>query len=139
MKIENPDNLKQYHKSPHLIYSCQYHIVFCPKYRRKVLSDEISVRMKEIFYEVANKYKFNIIEVEIMPDHVHLLIDCNPRFGITECVKKIKNYSAKIIRDEFPYLKSRLPSMWTRSTFITTVGAVTLDVVKKYIEDQKGK
>ena len=66
--------------------------------------------------------------MEIRPDHVHLIIDVNPRFGIMECVRKLKGASARTLRKEFPALKSRLPSLWTRSAFISSVGAITLCV-----------
>lgn len=135
MDISNKN--KEYKSSEHLIYSCQYHVIFCPKYRRKVLKNGIDIRLKEIFNEISNKYNFSIIEMEIMEDHVHLLIDCNPRFGIMECIKKIKMISANSLKKEFPNLKSQLPNIWTRSAFISTVGSVSLDVVKKYIENQK--
>ena len=76
--------------------------------------------------------------MEVMPVHVHMIIDCNPRFGITECVKKLKGISAHEMREKFPELKSRLPTLWTRSSFISSVGSVSLAVVQKYIENQKG-
>ena len=75
--------------------------------------------------------------MEVMEDHVHLLIDCNPKFGIAECVKKIKGISSHKLRMEFPHLKSRIPTLWTRSCFISTVGTVSLETVKQYIENQK--
>ena len=74
-----------------------------------------------------------------MPDHVHLLLDVDPRTGIDAVVRKIKGYTAHMIRKEYPWMKSRLPSLWTRSRFIASVGAVSLEVVKQYIEEQKGK
>lgn len=135
MEITNKN--KEYKSKDHLIYSCQYHVIFCPKYRRKILKDGVDIKLKEIFMEVSKKYDFDIIEMEIMQDHVHLLIDCNPRFGIMECVTKLKGTSAKKLIENFPYLKSRLPNIWTRSAFISTVGSVSLDTVKKYIENQK--
>ena len=73
-----------------------------------------------------------------MPDHVHLLIDCNPRFGIMECVKALKRQSSHILRKEFPELNSKLPTLWTRGCFVSTVGSVSLEAVKRYIENQKG-
>ena len=76
--------------------------------------------------------------MEIMPDHVHLLLDVNPQYGIVKIVGQIKGYTAHMLRKEFPRLRSRLPSLWTRSKFMSTVGAVTLEVVKRYIEQQKG-
>lgn len=137
MQIERHE--KQYHTSAHLVYSCQYHVIFCPKYRRKVLTGEIEKRLSEIFAEVAQTYQFEIIEQEIMPDHVHLIVDVNPRFGIMEAVTKLKGISSRTLRKEFSSLRTRLPSLWTRSAFISSVGAVTLEVVKRYIEEQKGK
>ena len=128
---------EQYNKSAHLVFSCRYHVVFCPKYRRKILENGIDQRLKEIFTDVSQKYDFTIIEMEIMPDHVHLLIDCNPRFGIMNCINRLKSVSVSIIKEEFPEIKKRLPNLWTRSAFIATVGSTSLDVVKKYIEDQK--
>lgn len=130
---------KEYHMSSHLTYSCQYHVVFCPKYRRKVLTNDIVPRLKELFIEISKRYDFTIVEMEVMPDHVHLLIDCNPRFGIMEAVRKLKGTTSNILRNEFPELKRKIPSLWTRSAFISTVGSVSLDVVKQYIEDQKGR
>lgn len=135
--MEIANTLKEYNSSEHLVYSCQYHTIFTPKYRRKVLINGIDTRLKEIIYEVAEQYKFNVLEMEVMEDHVHLLIDCNPRFGIMECIKKIKMISANKLKKEFPKLQGQLPNVWTRSAFISTVGAVSLETVKKYIENQK--
>lgn len=135
MKIVN--NSKTYKSKAHLTYSCQYHVIFCPKYRRKVLKNGIDLRLKEFFNDVSNKYDFEIIEMEVMEDHVHLLIDCNPRFGIMECITKLKGISANLLKKDFPKLKSQLPNIWTRSTFISTVETVSNETVKKYIENQK--
>ena len=135
MNISNPE--KKYNCKEHLMFCCHYHVIFCPKYRRKVLKGEVAVRLKELFYEVAEKYDFSIIELEVQEDHVHMIVDCNPRFGIMECVTKLKGVTSKTLREEFPLLKSRIPSLWTRSVFISTVGSVSLDVVKQYIENQK--
>lgn len=130
---------KPYHNSAHLVYSCQYHVIFCPKYRRKVLCPPIDARAKGIFLVVAKENDFSILEMEVMPDHVHLLIDCNPRFGIVNAVKKLKATSSHILREEFPELQRRISTLWTRSYFVSSVGSVSLDVVKRYIESQKGK
>ena len=112
MEISN--NAKQYHTIEHLVFSCQYHVVFCPKYRRKVLINGIDERTKELFLRIAEEKQFQILDMEVMPDHVHLLIDCNPRFGIMECVKALKRQSSHILRKEFPELNSKLPTLWTR-------------------------
>jgi len=135
MLIENTS--KQYNKEEHLVYSCQYHVVFCPKYKRKVLTGEVEMRLKELIIEKQEEYQFKIIEMEIMPDHVHLLLDIHPKMGVYNVLNKIKGYTSNVIRKEFPKVKSRIPTLWTRSKFISTVGSVSLDVVKKYIEEQK--
>lgn len=137
MKLANPD--KSYRSTHSLVYSCQYHVIFCPKYRRKVLIGGVDVRLKELILEKQEQYGYEIFEMEIMPDHVHLLLGANPQIGIVRIIGQIKGFTANVLRKEFPWLKSKLPCMWTRSKFVSTVGAVTLDVVRKYIEDQKGR
>jgi len=135
MKIENKG--KEYKSKSHIIYSCQYHIIFCPKYRRKVLVNGIDERLKELILEKQKDYDYEVLEMEVMNDHVHLLLDINPTIGVCEVVKKIKRYTSKTLREEFPSLKSRIPTLWTLSKFISTVGSVSLETVKKYIEEQK--
>lgn len=137
MEILNSD--KKYRSSHSIVYSCQYHVIFCPKYRRKVLVDGVDIRLKELLIEKEEEYGYTVLEMEIMPEHVHLLLDVNPQIGIVSVIAKIKGYTAHILRKEFPWLKSRIPCLWTRSKFVSTVGAVSLDIVKQYIEDQKGK
>lgn len=137
MEIIKPD--KKYKSNHSLVYSCQYHVIFCPKYRRKVLMNGVDERLKELILEKQEQYGYEVLDMEIMPEHVHLLLDVNPQTGVMKVISQIKGYTAHELRKQFPWLKSRLPCMWTRSKFISTVGAVTLDVVKKYIADQKGK
>jgi putative transposase len=80
-----------------------------------------------------------VLGMEVMPDHVHLLLDVDPRKGIHQIVGRIKGYTAHVLRREFPWLKSRLPCLWTRRKFVSTVGRVSSGVVAKYLEDQKGR
>ncbi len=84
------------------------------------------------------EYGYEVLDMEVMPDNVHLILDVNPKKGIFTIVNHIKGYTSHELRKEFPVLKSRLPILWTQSKFISSVGAVTLEVVKKYIEEQKG-
>lgn len=128
---------KQYKHDNHLVYSCQYHVIFCSKYRRKILNDNIANRLKQLIIEKQTEYFYQVLDIEILLDHVHLLIDVNPKKGVYTIVNMIKGYTSKILREEFPELKKRLPTLWTESKFISSVGAVTLETVKKYIEDQK--
>jgi len=137
MEIQNKN--KKYKSSKHLVFSCQYHVIFCPKYRRKVLTGRIAERLKELILEKQEEFQYEILDMEVMPDHVHLLIDVDPKIGVYSVVSKIKGYTSKQLREEFPELKKKLPTLWTLSKFISSVGSVTLDVVKKYIEEQKNK
>ena len=127
----------KYKSNNNVVYSCKYHVVFCPKYRRSVLVDGVDVRLKELVEETCELLNVEIFEMEVMSDHVHLLIEVDPQYGIHRAVKRIKGYSSRVLRDEFPWLKSRLPSLWTNSYFVSTVGGAPLAVVKQYIEDQK--
>ena len=126
-----------YKSNNNVVYSCKYHVVWCPKYRRKVLVDEVEARLKELIRETCADLNVEIIEMEIMPDHVHLLLEVDPQFGIHRAVKAIKGRSSRILRSEFKTLRSRLPSLWTNSYFVSTVGDAPLSVVKQYIEKQK--
>lgn len=120
-----------------IVYLNQYHVIFCPKYRRKVLVDEIEKDLKKIFYEVAQEKNVEIKALEIMPDHVHMFISFDPRQPLHELIKLFKGRSSRILRDKYPKLKSRLPSLWTRSYFSCTIGYISEETVKQYIENQK--
>ena len=121
-----------------VVYSCKYHVVWCPKYRRKVLVDGVDERLKEIAHAVAEEMRFEIVEMEVMPDHVHMLVEVDPQLGIHKAVKRIKGRSSHDLREEFPWLRRRLPSLWTNSYFVSTVGGAPLAAARRYIEDQKG-
>jgi len=130
--------VKQSFKSNrNVTYSCKYHVVFCPKYRRKVLTGDIAARLKDIIGEVAADTENEILELEVMPDHVHLLCEVDPQYGIAKFVRMVKGRSSRLLRAEFPQLKKRIPTLWTNSTFISTVGGAPLAIVKQYIEQQK--
>ena len=86
---------------------------------------------------ICEERGFSLIETEVMPDHVHLLIEVDPQFGIHRAVKLIKGTTSRILRQEFPWLRSRIPSLWTNSYFVSTVGGAPLSAIKKYIKNQK--
>lgn len=127
----------KYKSNRNVVYSCKYHVVWCPKYRRKVLTGAIETRLKELIIETANGIHAEIIEMEVMPDHVHLLMEVDPQYGINKAVRHIKGVTSHALRTEFPSLKSRLPTLWTTSYFVSTVGGAPLSAIKKYIENQK--
>lgn len=120
-----------------VVYRCTYHVVWCPKYRRPVIGGNIDIRLKQIIRDVCTERNASIIELETMPDHVHLLVSCDPQYGIHRLVKQIKGRSSRLLRQEFPSLRTRLPTLWTNSYFVATVGGATLEVVKRYVENQR--
>lgn len=126
-----------YKSNNNVVYSSKYHVVWCPKYRRKVLEGPIAVRCAQLIRKIATRYRADIIALEMMPDHVHLLVEVDPQFGIHRLVKNIKGASSHQLRKEFPNLRSRLPSLWTNSYFVSTVGGAPLEVIKQYVENQK--
>jgi len=127
----------KFKSNKNIVYNCQYHVIWCVKYRRSVLVAAVDSRLKEILYQVALEVQCEIEEMETDKDHVHLLISCDPQFGIHQVVKRMKGRSSKLLRDEFPPLKSRIPSLWTNSYFVATVGGAPLSVIKQYIRDQQ--
>ena len=127
----------EYKSNKNVVYSCKYHVVWCPKYRRKVLVGKVKTRLKEVLREKSETISVDIIEMEIMPDHVHLLLDVDPQYGIHKAVKQLKGRTSFVLRNEFKELTTKLPTLWTNSYFVSTVGGAPLEVIKKYIENQE--
>lgn len=127
----------KYKSNNNIVYSCKYHVVFCPKYRRKVLVGDVETRLKELIQEICSEFNMDLLEMEVMPDHVHLLLEVDPQFGIHKAVKTIKGRTSHVLRSEFKSLTTKIPSLWTNSYFVSTVGRAPLSVIKQYIESQK--
>jgi putative transposase len=121
----------------HVTYVCHYHVVWCPKYRRKVLVNGVDERLKQLLQEICDEHHALVEGLEVMPDHVHLLVNVDPQFGIHRLVRLMKGRSSRVLRQEFPKLKTRLPTLWTNSYFVSTTGGAPLELVKRYIEGQK--
>ena len=120
-----------------VVYRCAYHVVWCPKYRRPVIEGAVDERLKQIIREICAERECNLIELETMPDHVHLLVECDPQYGIHRLVKQIKERSSRVLRQEFDSLRSRLPTLWTNSYFVATVGGAPLGIIKQYVANQR--
>ena len=131
--------MTQYAKNSGAVFSLKYHLVWCPKYRRPVLEGAIEKRLREVLEDVRAEHGWTIHALEVMPDHVHLFIESDPIYSVAEIVNRLKGASSRILRSEFPALRSRLPTLWSRSYYAGTVGAVSDAVVRRYIESQKGK
>ena len=127
----------KYKSNNNVVYSCKYHVVWCPKYRRKVLANGVDSRLKELVTQICQEIQVDIIEMEIMPDHLHLLIEVDPQFGVHKAIKRIKGRTSRILRQEFPYLTTKLPTLWTNSYFVSTVGGAPLEKIKEYVANQK--
>lgn len=138
MSIELKIPKLEYQSMRSCIYACEYHIVFCTKYRRKCLSPEMQERLKTLIFDQQVAFHYIIRAIETMSDHVHILVSIDPAQSISTVISRIKGYTGKVLREEFPVL-TRMPCLWTRSKFVASTGGVTLDVVKQYIEDQKNK
>lgn len=127
----------EYKSNNNTVYSCKYHIVWCPKYRRKVLTGKVEMRLMELLRQYAVEVSVDIIEMEIMPDHVHLLIEVDPQYGVHKAIKFLKGKTSYALRKEFVELTKKLPTLWTNSYFVSTVGGAPLSAIKQYIESQK--
>jgi putative transposase len=127
----------EYKSNQNVVYSCKYHVVWCPKFRRPVLVEGVDTRLTEILRDVIAETGAALIGLEIMPDHVHLLVEIDPQFGIHRFVKLAKGRSSRFLRQEFPGLRSRLPTLWTNSYFVSTVGGSPRAVIKQYVANQK--
>jgi putative transposase len=126
------------HSDHSIVYSCLYHLVFCSNFRRNVLNGAVAERMHDLVVEKHTNYGYVVWEIAVQADHVHLRLDIDPRVGVSAFVGNIKGSTSYIVRDNFPWLKKRLPTLFTHSKFIPTIGGVTLDVVQEYIANQRG-
>jgi putative transposase len=115
----------------------KYHIVWCTKYRRKVLTDVIQESLKTLIFEKATEINYKIEAMETMEDHIHVFVQASVKDSVHRIVSQLKGYTSFKLREKFPELKSRLPCLWTRSYYAGSVGHVSEATVKKYIENQK--
>ena len=131
--------MERWKSGTNCIFNVGYHFIWCPKYRRQVLVGAVEKRLKKVMETKAKELGVDIISLEIMPNHVHLFVKCKPTFAPHQLVKQFKGNSSRILRTEFPHLKSRIPTLWTNSYYCESVGHISEETIKKYIEDQKGR
>lgn len=127
----------RYRRNAGSVFSLKYYLVWCPKYRRKVLTGEIAEELRSLLYQKAQELDVTIEALEIMPDHVHLFIESDPTEAPQRLANQFKGYTSRLLRQKFPQLRSRLPSLWSRSYYIGSIGHVSEETVKRYIEMQK--
>jgi putative transposase len=129
----------RYARNAGAVFSLKFHVVWCPKYRRPVLTPPVDERLKALLREVAGNLDMTVHALEVMPDHVHLFVESDPRWAPAEIAGRLKANTSRALRAEFPHLRSRLPTLWSRSYFIASVGAVSEAAIRRYIEAQKGR
>ena len=121
------------------VFSLKYHLVWCPKYRKRILTGALGKRLRELLYQKAKEIKAEIPALEIRPDHVHLFVKSDPTMAPARLAAQFKGFTSHQLREEFPWLKSYLPSLWSRSYYIGSLGAVSKVTVKRYIANQKSR
>ena len=121
------------------VFLLNYHLVLCTKYRKKVINEEISEKLKNIFVDISSKYGITLVEWNHDKDHVHLLFRVKPNSDLSKMINAYKSASGRKIKNEFPDIRKYLwkEYFWSRSYCLLTTGGVTIDVIKKYIENQR--
>jgi len=125
-------------RTSHAVYETKYHLVWCPKYRKKILKGYIQERVKEIFYRISDEFGFEIDRCEVAEDHVHILLTFPPRYSISRVVGILKSISASEIFKEFPRVRKYLwgGKLWEQGYFVRTAGdKVTEEIIRRYIEE----
>ncbi|MFD5141563.1 IS200/IS605 family transposase [Streptomyces sp. NPDC058378] len=118
------------------VYDLGLHVVWCPKYRRPVLSGRVAERLDELIRKKADERGWEVNALEVMPDHVHLFVKHDPKSSASYVANQFKGFTSRVLREEFPHLKSRMPTLWSSSYFAASVGAVSAATVEKYIDTQ---
>jgi putative transposase len=126
-------------RTRHAAYQINYHLVWCPKFRRPVLEGEVGKRLAELIPPIVEENGGEVLDLTVMPDHVHLFVSFPPTIAINQIVFRVKGSTSHQLRKEFPELNSRLPSLWTRRYYAGTAGHVSAETIQRYIEGQKGR
>ena len=132
----------KYNTLNHCKFLLQYHIIWCPKFRFNVLKNGIDESLKSILFKISDRYGYEIKEIEVMPDHIHIFISTKPTVAPTDVVRTLKSISAIELFKQYPELKkfySRCGSLWSKGYFASSVGNVSEETVRRYIQEQKSK
>ena len=135
MELSNPS--KSYQVSGNVVHSCQYHVLFCSKWRRKVLGEAIATHLRALVTEAQEEFGYRLLGMDVAPDHVHLLLEIPPDESVCSVVGKIKARTSHVLRENYQELRSRIPTLWTRVNLISTVGNVALTDIETFLEEQR--
>ena len=127
--------MSEYRKHNKVTYLTQYHFIWCPKYRKKFLVNQVRDNLKDVIDEVCAEMGSELKALEIMPDHVHMFASLDYRVSPSMFIRKVKGRSSNILRGKFPHLL-KVPTLWSRSYFISSIGTISEDTIKQYIEHQ---
>ena len=128
---------KNYRESGEIVYSCQYHVLFCSKWRRKVLAGQVAEHLRTLIEEKQEEFCYHLLGIDITLDHVHLLLEIPPDESVGSVVKRIKGHTSHILRGTYPELRSRIPTLWTRVCFISSMGNVALNDIEVFLDEQR--
>jgi putative transposase len=129
----------RYRTNAGAVFSLKVHLVWCPKYRYSVLTDPVADRLRELLTAKAAELDTTIEALDVMPDQVHLFVSYPPIHAVAHLVNQFKGYTSRVLRQEFPSLRSRLPSLWSRAYYAGSVGHVSDATVRRYLAAQKGR
>jgi len=134
--------MNEYKSLSHCKYLVQYHLVWCPKFRYNVLKGNVEEALKKILAEICTRYEYEILELEVMSEHIHIFISAKPTIAPTDIVRTLKSIAAIQLFKEFPALKkfySRCGSLWSKGYFVSTIGKVSAETIQRYIQEQKNQ
>jgi len=134
--------MNEYKSLSHCKYLVQYHLVWCPKFRYNVLKGNVEEALKKILAEICTRYEYEILELEVMSEHIHIFISAKPTIAPTDIVRTLKSITAIQLFKEFPALKkfySRCGSLWSKGYFVSTIGKVSAETIQRYIQEQKNQ
>jgi len=129
--------IERWKKSKTTVYNINYHIIWCVKYRKKLLVDYVDIRLKQLLKEKAKNINITIKKMETDKDHIHLFISASPTQAVHWIVQQLKEYTSRILRKEISIVRTRVPSLWTRSYYAETIGHISEKTILKYIEEQR--
>lgn len=127
-----------YQRDEHRVHLIVYHVVWCPKRRKAILIGSLKARLAQLVEQKCAEKGWDVLELAIQPDHLQLCVRVWPSDSAADVVKELKGFSSFHLRKEFVPILSKLPSLWTRSYFVSTAGNVSAEIIQQYIEAQKG-
>ena len=130
--------MARYRRTAGAVSTLRFHLVWCPKYRRPVLGGPVAEALVALLHEKAAALDCTVEALEVMPDHVHLFVLAPPTLAPQQLANQFKGSTSRVLRQRFPWLKRRLPSLWSRAYFVGSAGTVSAATIRRYIEQQKG-